>query len=194
MNINKNKRTTAISRDPLYNLKQELKIRKFSPKTIKSYLYYNIEFLKFIGKSPKLVKNCNIKKYLEHKIDNNISNSTLSLIINSLKFYYRQILGRNLLFNINHPKKDKKLPVVLSKDEIKKILGTIDNAKHKLCLALMYSAGLRVSEIINLKIRDLDFDNRVLWVREGKGNKDRQTLLPEILTDVLKKYVKDCYI
>ena len=172
MNTNKNKRTTVISRDPLYNLKQELKLRKFSPKTIKSYLYYNTEFLKF-------------------KIDKNISSSTLSLIINALKFYYRQILGRNLLFNIKHPKKDKKLPVVLSKKEVREILGTIDNAKHKLCLALMYSAGLRISEIVKLKVKDLDFDNQILWVRGGKGNKDRQTLLPKILMNVLKRYTQN---
>ena len=191
MNTNKSKRTTVISRDPLYNLKQELKIRKFSPKTIKSYLHYNTEFLKFIDKSPKLVKNDDIRKYLENKIDKNIGSSTLSLIINALKFYYQQILGRNLLFNIKHPQKDKKLPVVLSKNEIKLLLGTIDNVKHKLSLALMYSAGLRVSEIIKLKTKDLDFDNQILWVRRGKGNKDRQTLLPKILINVLKKYTKN---
>lgn len=191
MNTNKNKHTTIISRDPLYNLKQELKIRKFSSKTIKSYLYYNTEFLNFIEKSPKIIKNNDIKKYLEFKIDKGISSSTLSLIINALKFYYRQILGRNLLFNIKHPKKDKKLPVVLSKSEIKTILGTINNVKHKLYLALIYSAGLRVSEIIKLKAKDLDFDNQILWVRGGKGNKDRQTLLPKILISVLKKYTKD---
>jgi site-specific recombinase XerD len=179
------------SQDPIVKLKQEMKLRGFSQKTVKSYLYYITEVLKYSNKNPKTIKTANIRNYLEKLANENKSASTLNSAYSALKFYFEKILHRKFFVNIPRAKKDKKLPVVLSKREIKLILGTINNAKHKLCLALMYSAGLRVSEIIKLKVKDLDFDNQILWVRGGKGNKDRQTLLPKILINVLKKYTKN---
>ena len=106
-----------------------------------------------------------------------------------MKFYYSQIYKRRFFLNIPRAKRETKLPVVLSKDEIKKILNQIANIKHKLLLALMYSAGLRISEITKLKVKDLDFENKVLCVRGGKGRKDGQTFLPKIMQKILKKYV-----
>ena len=79
--------------------------------------------------------------------------------------------------------------MVLSKNEVKKILDQINNVKHKLLLGLIYATGLRISEVIKLKVKDLDFENEVIYVRAGKGRKDRQTLLPKIMQKILKKYV-----
>jgi len=187
MNTYISNKTTLAERDPIKNLERELKIRKFSPKTVKSYLYYNINFLKFIGLSPRNITNDDIKKYLEWQVDRGVSSSTLSLIINALKFYYQQILGRNLLFKIKHPKKAVKLPTVLSPAEIKKIILSVKNKKYRLMLALMYASGLRVSEIIRLKVSDLDLENKILFVRQAKGKKDRQTILPAVLIAPLQK-------
>ena len=106
-----------------------------------------------------------------------------------MKFYYSQIYKRRFFLNIPRAKRETKLPVVLSKGEIKKILNQIANIKHKLLLALMYSAGLRISEITKLKVKDLDFENKVLCVRGGKGRKDGQTSLSKIMQKILKKYV-----
>ena len=179
------------SQNPMLKLERELKIRGFSHETIKSYLYYNRKFLKFTKKNPKITRNEDIKRYLEYLASKNLSNTTLNLVINALKFYYTQILKRKFFSDIKHPKKVKHLPVVLSENEIKKILDSISNKKHKLILALIYAAGLRVSEIVRLKIKDLDFENNLLIVRQSKSKKDRQTLIPKKLTKALKDSVQN---
>jgi site-specific recombinase XerD len=169
-------------------LSQELKIRNYSPKTIEAYLYYNKDFRRFINKSLRNVNEADIRKYLEY-LSNKKSSQTVSLALNALKFYFQKFYKRQFFLRMRHPKKESKLPVVLSKNEVKKLLGCINNVKHKLLLGLMYSAGLRVSEIVRLRVKDLDFDNQVLYVRGGKGKKDRQTLLPRIMQNILRKYI-----
>lgn len=170
------------------NLLQLLKLKGFSQKTIKSYLYYNTVFLNFVKKSPREVTSFDVKRYLEYLADKSSSSSTLNLVYNALKMYYGEIYKRRFFVNIPRAKKAKTLPVVLSKEEIRTILDKINNAKHKLFLGLIYASGLRISEAINLKIRDLDFDSEFVYVRAGKGQKDRITILPKILISVLKKY------
>lgn len=173
----------------LDNLHQLLKLKGFSQKTIKSYLYYNTVFLNFANKSSREICSSDIKKYLEYLVDKNCASSTLNLVYNALKIYYGEIYKRRFFVNIPRAKKGKTLPVVLSKNEIKKIFGQTNNVKHKLALSLMYASGLRVSEITRLKVKDLDFDTGFIYVRQGKGFKDRKTLLPKILFSVLQRYV-----
>jgi site-specific recombinase XerD len=185
----KNK-TTTQERSPLYNLERELKIRGFSQKTIKSYCLYNRLFLAFIQKSPKEVKNDDIKKYLQNLKNSGAANSTLNVAINALKFYYSQILRRRFFFDIKHAKKSNYLPVVLSPEEIDKMIDAITNPKHKFLISLMYAAGLRVSELIKIKMRDIDLDRRMLRVCQGKGRKDRYTLLAEKLSSTLSQQIK----
>lgn len=179
------------SQDPILKLKQEMKIRKFSPKTIKSYLHYITEILSFSNKNPKTVNTEDIRNYLERLADKNCSASTLNTAYSALKLYFEKILCRRFFVNIPRAKSSKKLPETLTKEEIKLILGTIQNVKHKLLLGLMYSSGLRVSEVVNCKVRDLDFENKMLRVRGAKGAKDRITVLSEKVCAVLQKYVKN---
>lgn len=177
------------SQDPILKLKQEMKLRKSSPKTIKSYLYYITDFLKFARKNPKIVNTEDIRNYLEKMADGGKSGSTLNIAYNALKFYFEKILRRRFFVNIPRAKKENKLPVVLSKEEIKIFFSHNENAKYKLIFGLIYSSGLRISEATNLKIKDLDFFSGILWVRQGKGAKDRQTILPKVIIPVMKKYV-----
>lgn len=179
------------SQDPILKLKQEMKIRKFSPKTIKSYLHYITEILSFSNKNPKTVNTEDIRNYLEHLADKNCSASTLNTAYSALKLYFEKILCRKFFVNIPRAKSSKKLPETLTKEEIKLILGTIQNVKHKLLLGLMYSSGLRVSEVVSCKVKDLDFENKTLRVREAKGAKDRITVLSEKVCAVLQKYVRN---
>lgn len=183
-------RTTRIERDPMYNLERELKIRGFSYKTIKAYLHYNIKFLNFARKSPKEISNEDIKRYLEYLADKDVSNATLNLAINALKFYYTQVLKRRFFFDIKHPKKEKRLPVVLTKDEIRKMLEATKNLKHKLLMEIMYASGLRVSEVIKLKIPDIDLEEEIIRVNLAKGRKDRQTILSKRAIEDLKKLLE----
>ena len=180
-------RTTRELRDPLVNLEREMKIRNFSSKTIKAYLYYNKQFVKFANKDIDCIRNEDIKQYLEYLVDQGFSFSTLNVAINALKFYYTQILKRKFFFDIRHAKKEKKLPVVLSKQEIDKMIKVTENPKHKFLIKLLYSTGMRISEVVKIKMSDVDFERKLILVRSGKGKKDRYTLLADSLEETLKR-------
>jgi len=179
------------SQDPIEKLKQEMKLRNFSQKTIKSYLYYITDILSKANKSPKSITGADIRNYLEKLADENKSSSTLNSAYSALKFYFEKILRRKFFMNIPRSKKNKKLPEVLTRKEIEKIFSVIENVKHKLMLGFIYSAGLRVSEVVNIKVQDLDFENKILKIRQGKGGKDRITILSDKIVDVLEKYIAD---
>lgn len=181
------RKTTIQERDPLYNLERELKIRGFSPKTVESYLLYNKLFLQYCRKSPKSIANEDIRRYLLFLKDKNCSNSTLNVALNALKFYYRQVLKRRFFFNIKGAKKSNYLPVILSKEEVGRMLAKTTNPKHNFLISLMYSAGLRVSEAVAIRMRDFDLDRKMIMVRQGKGGKDRCTILSQKLIPTLKK-------
>ena len=175
--------------NPFEKLRNELISRKYSNKTVKSYIHYNKNFLKFTEKSTVEVNNDDIKNYLVHLIEEKeLSTSSLNLTISALKFYYGKILNQNFVYEIKRPKKDKKLPVVLSKEEISRIFSSIDNVKHKAILMLIYSAGLRISEVVKLKIEDIDTQRKLIHIRSAKGRKDRYTLLAERALNILRKY------
>lgn len=188
--MNTQTRTTRAERDPMYNLERELKIRGFSPKTIKAYLHYNRKFLIFARGNPKIVRNEDIKRYLEYLVKREVSNSTLNLAINALKFYYEGILKRRFFYTIKHAKKEKKLPIVLSKEEVNRMIKVTENAKHKFLISIIYSAGLRVSEAIKIKMRDVDLDRKMLKISSGKGKKDRYVVLAEKLIPTFEKQFK----
>ncbi|MCG2757458.1 MAG: tyrosine-type recombinase/integrase, partial [Desulfobacteraceae bacterium] len=103
--------------------------------------------------------------------------STLNQAINALKFYYGTMLKKKFLYEIKRPRKDKKLLVVLSKEEIAKILSSVDNIKHRAILMLVYSAGLRVGEVVRLKPEDIDSQRMLIHIKGAKGRKDRYTIL-----------------
>ena len=178
------------SQDPILKLKQEMKLRRFSQKTIKSYLYYITDLLEFSNKNPKTVTTDDIRKYLESLADKGCSASTLNIAHSSFKLYFEKILNRRFFANIPRAKQPKKLPETLTKEEISQIFGTVQNVKHKLMLGFMYSSGLRVSEVINCKVKHLDFKSRLMLVSQAKGAKDRKTIISEKLCPILEKYLK----
>ncbi len=186
----KNTKTTMADRDSVYNLEREMKIRGFSRQTIQSYLLYNRLFLEFIKKNPTAVTNNDVRQYLESIKDRGCASSTLNVALNALKFYYREILKRKFFFDIKSSKKSNYLPTILSKEEIARMLSVTKNAKHHFLISLMYSAGLRVSETIKIKMCDFDLDRQMITVRQGKGAKDRCTLLAKKLIPVLEKQIK----
>ncbi len=180
--------------DPLIYLKplkDELTIRKYSLKTIKSYLTYNSNFLFFCDKKPEEVNNEDVKKYLLYLVDEKLAAvSTLNIAINALKFYYGKVLRKKFVYDIVRPKKDKKLPIILSIEEIKRIIKCTVNIKHKALLMLVYSGGLRVSEVIKLRIEDIDSDRNEIIIKGGKGRKDRISILSKKTLDTLRNYYK----
>lgn len=167
-------------------LETELKLRGFSPRTVKTYLFYNQKFLEFIKKEPKDATEDDIRKYLADKMSSGkISTSSVSLMKAALKFFYDDMLKKGIV-NIKAPKISNRLPVVLTRAEVKRLIDSTKNEKHRLMLMLLYSSGLRLSECINLKYGDIDLDDGMGWVRSGKGKKDRMFILSEKLRDALK--------
>lgn len=175
-------RAAAVPTHPLSSLAQELVIRGFSARTIKQYIAHNQRFLQFIGKSAREVGAEDIKKYLLFlRVHENYTNTSLNNVISALKFYYQGILKRRLFFNIKRPVREKFLPVVLSRSDIQRIIDATNNPKHRLLLAVAYGAGLRVSEVVGLRVGDIDVDELAVHVKGAKGNKDRLTIFPEKL-------------
>jgi len=146
----------------LDEMRMEQVARRYSQRTIKLYLYQNREFLEFSKKNPYEVSNTDIRDYLYHLAnDKEVSTSTLNAAINALKFYHGEILKQRFVYDIKRPRKDKKLPVVLSQDEVSQILSSVNNIKHKAILMLIYSAGLRVSEVVKLSPMILTFREKI---------------------------------
>ena len=175
--------------DLLEKLETELKIRGFSAKTVRNYTSCNKKFLEFNGKGVESIGEDDIKAYMAHLMDKGQKPASVSLAMSSLRFLYDEMLGKGLFAKIKMPKLEKKLPTVLSKEEIRKLLDITKNPKHKLLISFLYSSGLRVSEAVSMKIDDLDLNERMGIVRAGKGKKDRNIILSESLVNDLNSYL-----
>lgn len=194
MPTSKYNRSTNIQKDPLYNMAQELRIRNYSQKTIKAYVYYTKELLRFANKFSDDINSQDIKDYLSWLSSSGRSYSVLNIAINAFKFYFNQIIKRNFFagnFQIKRPKREKKLPTVLSKEEIICMLKQEKNLKYKLMIQILYTAGLRVGELVNLRIDDIDYNRKNIFVREGKGGKDRISILSGIVIHNLDRYLSE---
>lgn len=178
------------SRDPILLLKQEMKLRNYSQKTVKSYIHYINECLRFASSGPREIKEKDVRDYLEYLADSGKSASTLNTAYSALQFYFGKILRRKFFINLPRAKKEKKLPVVLSKSEVKRMLELTQNPKHYCILSLLYGTGMRVGEIVKLKMEDIDFERKQIHIFRGKGAKDRYVMLPESLIDALTRQRK----
>jgi integrase/recombinase XerD len=167
----------------------ELRLRGFSKKTIDTYVLHNKAFLVYIKKEAQTITEDDIKKYLGYCISEKQSSPrTVALARAALKFYYDEVLKKNIV-NMKTPKIPRKLPVVLTKEEVKILLHHAQTRKSKLMLMMLYSSGLRVSELVSLKRQDLELEKKTLWVRRGKGGKDRLVILSDMLIQELKQFM-----
>ena len=174
----------------LHRLESELKIRGFSADTIKSYMFHNQKFTETLTKHPKEVTEREIKEYLGGIISqNNYAPSTIALTRAALVFYHKEVLGKNI--KIKSPKIPKTLPVVLTKEEVRRMIISAKDPKHRLMIKLLYSSGLRLSELQKLKVNDLELSQNIGWVRKGKGQKDRMIIISENLCKDLHNYITD---
>lgn len=173
----------------LEQAERELRIRNYSGKTIKCYLYGLKEYFSFKKIKFENLDVENIKNFLLYCERRNISPQSRNLFLNAIKFYYQNVVKASERIDIISAKKPKSLPVVLSRSEIEKILQSLTNTKHRILLSLAYGAGLRVSEVIVLKIQDIDLEEMTLQIKQAKGQKDRISLLPEKLTGDIRNLV-----
>ena len=172
---------------------KDMQLRGFSPKTQYRYLM-NLKLLEtHFGRSAQQMGQDELRDFLHYLIrEKQVSSSYVNGVYSALKFFFTTTLGRTWdMSKIPRVKKAKKLPVALSKEEIKRILAVTTNIKFQVMFMLAYSAGLRVSEIARLKIADIDSENMQIFVRQGKGNIDRYSILSDICLETLRRYWRE---
>jgi len=173
------------------SVRKECERRRYSEKTIKTYLYCIDKFLKNSNKSIDKTSKKDVRLFLEKLSEKNLAGNTLNVYHMAIKFLFEDVLRKKMWIDIKYSKVRKKIPTVLTKEEITRLFESIKNKKHKLMIELLYSAGLRVSELVDLKVEDLDFENSYGFVRKGKGNKDRLFILADKLKPRILELVKD---
>jgi integrase/recombinase XerD len=158
---------------------KECVLHGLSEKTRKSYLHALAHLQKHLGKNISALTKDDIKGYLLHLIqERRLSHSSVTIVYSALKFYFENVRhNKNMLDEIPRVKKPKRLPQVLAREEVKSLVNTLDNMKHKCILLTTYSAGLRVSETAHLRVSDIDSKRMLIRVNQGKGRKDRYTIL-----------------
>ena len=174
-------------------MSDHLIIKAYSNSTIKTYLNEMRQFLYRLGKIPAdELQPAHLKRYFVYCFENlHLSENTLHSRMNAIKFYYEQVLHRERFFwEIPRPKKPMQLPKLLNEEELRKLFNALSNKKHKAMLFTVYSAGLRVSEIVNLKLKHIDSERMQILIENAKGKKDRYVNLSPILLDILRKYIQ----
>ena len=170
----------------LEKTRQELRLRNYSSKTIKAYLSCLREYFDFKKLNLEKIDEEKIKQFLLNKQSKNYSSQTVNLYLNATKFFYREVLKIPQKINLKFAKRSEKLPIVLSRDEIKNIIDVIKNPKHKLIISLTYGAGLRISEVISLKVKDVNLEELTIHLKNAKGKKDRITIFSEKIKSELQ--------
>ena len=168
-----------------------LETKRYSLNTARTYITQFTEFINhFPGKPLREIDELDIRSYSRYIVQRGKSSSLQNQAINAIKFYYEQVLNMpQRFYDIERPRKEQKLPDVLSKEEVKAMINVTENLKHKAILITLYSCGLRLSEILELKLTDLKRDRNLLLVRQGKGKKDRHTVLGLKTIGLLDKYI-----
>jgi len=173
-------------------VKKELKLRGYSLQTTKVYIHHIVRYTNYFSEAPKQLNESHIREYLLFLIDKeNVSRSYHNQAVSAIKFLYNNVLRMpKVVGNLPRPKKEKKLPVVMSREEVIRLFQVVTNIKHKAILMLAYSAGLRVSEVVKLKIQNIDGKRNMIYISGAKGQKDRYTVLSEVALEILREYWK----
>jgi len=171
---------------------EKLEVKRYSKNTAEIYVRMFEKFIDYFpNKDLYEINELDIKKYLLHLVKRKLSVSYQNQAINSIKFYYEIVLGLpNRFYYVDRPRVERKLPLVLSESEISSIINSTVNIKHKAILTTIYSCGLRISELIHLKIIDIQSERGLILIRNTKGNKDRTSVLSVKTIQLLRSYYK----
>ncbi|MBX3164758.1 MAG: tyrosine-type recombinase/integrase [Bacteroidetes bacterium] len=184
----------AVNQPAIQRYVQQLQLKAYSPNTIRTYTIEFAQLLKTLS-SHKVddLSSEKVRSYFLYCINTlKLSETSVHSRMNAVKFYFEQVLKRDKIFlEIPRPKKPSTLPKALSVQDVKKMLGTVENDKHKLLLMLCYGMGLRVSELVKLKVTDIDSKRMQVLVQSGKGKKDRYVNLPQSILKLLRAYYKE---
>lgn len=170
-----------------------LRLGGYSPRTRKAYLHHIRALLAYTGRPVEDISAEDVRKYLLHRLDRDeVSRSYHGQAVSAIRFLFVQVLSRpQPVDGLPSPRREKRLPNVLSRSEVRALLDAVSNPKHRALLTLLYSAGLRVSEVVRLRLADLHADRGLIVVRGGKGRKDRCTLLADSALVAVRAYARD---
>jgi len=182
--------STTETLSPLrQRLLDDMRMRKLSPKTQSGYIRTVSRFYGWLGRSPDTATAEDLRRYQLHLVDHGISPISLNVTITGLKFFFDSTLDRSELMRHMHPVRvPHKIPVILSRDEVARLIGAAGNLKNQTMLAVAYGAGLRANEVVSLKVSDIDGQRGVLRIEQGKGHKDRFAMLSPVLLDCLRTW------
>ena len=171
---------------------EDMRVRNLSPNTQQLYIDRVAKFAQYFGKSPELLGPEDVRTYQVHLIhQKRASSSMLQQTVCALRFLYRNTLGKEwALPCIPTPRREKKLPVVLSQEEVSRFLDNLPNLKHRALIMTAYATGMRVSEVVSLRAADIESDRMMIRVEQGKGRKDRYVMLSPNLLELLRAYWK----
>ena len=166
---------------------EDLRMRKFAPKTQATYLRAVRQFARYLERSPATATVENLRDYQLHLVDHGVSPVSLNAAISALKFFLEVTLGRpELMARMQPVRVPRTLPVVLSPEEVRRLIAAAGNLKHQTALSVAYGAGLRASEVVALKVGDIDSQRMTLRIEQGKGRRDRYAMLSPVLLERLR--------
>jgi len=167
----------------------ELSRRNYSPRTVEAYLAGVLRLVRYTGRAPDQAGPDDLRAFQLHLVEKQVSWSTFNQTACALRFFFAHVLGRShFVPRIPFARKPQKLPVILSPEEVRRLLAAVGQPRHRLMLRLAYGCGLRLGEVMRLRVADLDSARGLLWVRGGKGGKDRGVPLPACLLEELRAY------
>ena len=171
----------------------DLRLKNFSDGTIKVYVHAVEKFALFLGRSPDESTAEDVRAFMVHQLDRGLSRSYCVILRNALRHLFVDTLGRtDELEAVPRSKRERRLPVVLSRQEVQRLFAVVENIKHKALFMMAYDAGLRLSEVLNLRIEDIDSGRMVIRICQAKGKKDRYGRLSKGLLTLLREYWRVC--
>jgi integrase/recombinase XerD len=175
----------------LEKTERELIIRGYSRKTVDSYVNSLRRYFRYKKNTFEILDVENIRSFLLQMHKKNYAGQTVNLYLNAIRFFYREVEKQPVSMKLKFSRKSKKLPVILSRTELQLIFDSLSNLKHKLMLSLAYGSGLRVNEVVTLKVKDIDFAQLTIHLKAGKGKKDRITIFPESIKGNLVNLIRN---
>lgn len=167
----------------------DMRMRKLAPKTQNGYVRAVREFTRFLGRAPDSASDEDLRRYQLHLVDRGVSAITINATLTGLKFFFETTLKRaELMARMSTVRVDRKLPVVISRDEAARLIAAAGSVKYQAAFSLAYGAGLRASEVVTLKVSDIDSQRMVLRIEQGKGSKDRYAMLSPVLLEQLRAW------
>ena len=171
-------------------MQEEMQLRRYAQRTQESYLHWVTEISKHYQKSADQISSEELRSWFVYLTnERQLSRSSVTTALSALKFFYEAVLRRDWdAFNLVRPRAEHKLPVVLSIEEVQRLLACVESERHRVCLSVLYSCGLRLLEGTHLRVAQIDSSRMVLHIQNGKGNKDRYVPLPKPILELLRGY------